>query len=936
MRIITYSDPRLINEIEDWENLMKVPQLCVSQTLVQGLSHKCGRKEFGILSTIDKFLNEFYSEWKDNSMLSIKQYIDITEEIKKIEDIKLRKVFYENRNSILKSIRLLIEAEVYLDDLSDYIVSDEFDIFKKIYSNLLGRPNWNALEHSKDKGIEAIKTAFYNIMIDDIIGEFKKVKKIINRVGIDENILKDKLNEEDLKQLFKRIEPLLIDENTNSKFKPKRQRNKIIKERIINAFKFIEELNETTFNKIILHGIHQFNPLTVRLIKHLESKNIEVIFLINFNDEYKEIYNTWEEVYKWTEAEFEKKQKNSFKYSYDIGKDYANAIMGNFNKLSGNIENKVLKFDNLTEFSNYVADIYEKASNESETKEGKLAKMEEQFYSVNGEEVNKLLSVYFPEQFGEKHFLSYPIGQFILGLYNMWDFDKGRIVFSDEALRECLGVNLWIKDKEFTPIEIYKNIRVYLNNIEEVEPYIENIDMLIKYVKHLNLDKWKHEKKNYELLSFFSVTEAQLRIFKDIILDLKNIAERLFNGKENVVLSQHYKELLLILKERAELNNNISEKEYEFVEDIFKRLETDTQEINSAIKEVKMMIHFYLSQNKQNNSSNWIVRDFEQLDGGVFLADDDGVEYQESTVNAAYHYAEISDNNINNSMKVKMPWPLRDEYFKSTNEVIQIYLTSKKEYSNFLKYTLFYGMYYLNRDIKISYIENVGNDKKETLYFILKLLGLKEESYTKSIITREVNRSKELRSATELVDTRKITKEEARMISFCPRRFFYEGLIDKIGTYHTDFLCKRYIKIMYGVKVIDRIRELGVIGNDVEIEKIINERIELGKRLIPSWERDFQDIKAAVIATSKNILGNKDIDYNEIKMNYLSMIFSDDTRKLRINKCKYNGELEKNKEKILLYIKKGAIGNVEINPIENQCRACKYVEICSHVYREGE
>lgn len=38
--------------------------------------------------------------------------------------------------------------------------------------------------------------------------------------------------------------------------------------------------------------------------------------------------------------------------------------------------------------------------------------MREQFYSANNS-VNDILKVYFPEQFGERHFLAYPIGHFL-------------------------------------------------------------------------------------------------------------------------------------------------------------------------------------------------------------------------------------------------------------------------------------------------------------------------------------------------------------------------------------------------------------------------------------------------------------------------------------------------------------------------------------------
>src|SRR5699024_12684726 len=46
--------------------------------------------------------------------------------------------------------------------------------------------------------------------------------------------------------------------------------------------------------------------------------------------------------------------------------------------------------------------------------------MEEQLYSASGK-VNDILRAYFPEQFGERHFLDYPIGHFFVSTTNMWN-----------------------------------------------------------------------------------------------------------------------------------------------------------------------------------------------------------------------------------------------------------------------------------------------------------------------------------------------------------------------------------------------------------------------------------------------------------------------------------------------------------------------------------
>ena len=93
-------------------------------------------------------------------------------------------------------------------------------------------------------------------------------------------------------------------------------------------------------------------------------------------------------------------------------------------------------FDNLTSFSNSICKEYDEALKKSKErlKEGELLQpnetlrnMSKQYYATNNSYINDILKTYYPEQFGEKNFLSYPIGQFILSIYNMWDSKKNKL-----------------------------------------------------------------------------------------------------------------------------------------------------------------------------------------------------------------------------------------------------------------------------------------------------------------------------------------------------------------------------------------------------------------------------------------------------------------------------------------------------------------------------
>ena len=64
--------------------------------------------------------------------------------------------------------------------------------------------------------------------------------------------------------------------------------------------------------------------------------------------------------------------------------------------------------------------------------------MDELIYTAN-KDVEDLLQIYYPEHSRNRHFLSYPIGQFFSALYRLWDWEKGEIRIDYVDIRECLN-----------------------------------------------------------------------------------------------------------------------------------------------------------------------------------------------------------------------------------------------------------------------------------------------------------------------------------------------------------------------------------------------------------------------------------------------------------------------------------------------------------------
>lgn len=158
------------------------------------------------------------------------------------------------------------------------------------------------------------------------------------------------------------------------------------------------------------------------------------------------------------------------------GKTYSMVSRIAYLCLSKDINNvSVIEFDNITEFSAYVAHIYEDAVEKyyaDEQKKGSvLSYMREQFYSANSS-VNDILKVYFPEQFGERHFLAYPIGHFFVAVTKMWNSENGGIKIEDmNDIAECLCSGALYEKKIGSLITTFNQTRNYFSSLSGLKVY---------------------------------------------------------------------------------------------------------------------------------------------------------------------------------------------------------------------------------------------------------------------------------------------------------------------------------------------------------------------------------------------------------------------------------------------------------------------------------
>ena len=170
---------------------------------------------------------------------------------------------------------------------------------------------------------------------------------------------------------------------------------------------------------------------------------------------------------------------------------------------------------------------------------------------------------------------------------------------------------------------------------------------------------------------------AELNEVKDI---LREFYEDFENENNNF---KHFYEKLKDFVETQILPTADAESEFQ---DILLRLlvrleEIEKIETTSTFDCLKDTMAYYLKQESQKGeSANWIVRDFQQIDGDILKS-----SIQDSDI--IYHFACVSDSDMNVKREDQFPWPLTIEFFESAYEPLdwkyQVYVKSRKEFKHF-------------------------------------------------------------------------------------------------------------------------------------------------------------------------------------------------------------------------------------------------------------
>lgn len=405
-KIYTYEDPYKLDKADFWSEISALPHFCSARTLVNGLKDVLGDSIKGLICPLDELVQheEVYMQWTDNISLRVQQYSAFSSAFKQLlEKRRISKPFHmaleQNQNHFLEAIRLFIE----LDISASAIDGSKGNTEQKLFVHMLKKAQESSLFRFPQTPSR------------------EKLKEIVVSLAKKE-----------------------VEECTGTPQEVKRC------ERAVAATK------ELPFDSIVVHGVHQFTPVQLRLLLAMEKMGITIIFLFNYQKKYSKIYSSWNDIYGCFEVPIHHDtvvreytpptmQNPSNALACALGEicedrnAVGSGILRKWYKLYKSVQ--LMEFANITEYAHFVSNHFDAAiqrysesrsvmerGNDVWSNAAVLRHLDEQVYTAN-RDVHTLLKIYYPEYAKDRHFLSYPIGQFFSAIYRLWDYENGKIIF---------------------------------------------------------------------------------------------------------------------------------------------------------------------------------------------------------------------------------------------------------------------------------------------------------------------------------------------------------------------------------------------------------------------------------------------------------------------------------------------------------------------------
>lgn len=566
------------------------------------------------------------------------------------------------------------------------------------------------------------------------------------------------------------------------------------------AFKTEESFIDV--DTIVFHGFYYITPIQEKIMGLLEEAGYRLIFLFQYDEKYPFVYEIWDETYSEDRGYPSKKYWHMEKS--DKPDVYGDIFEGRKN-VSINNNLQIREYASVMEFVNDIKHIRDKG---------------DAIYSSNHKSANKILKDFFPEEYGERKILSYPVGLFVSTLNQMWDSDLKTVILNEESLIDCFssgwltynGISgrRYLKDLIYI-LPFFTGCQTYSDWIKKIE-YLKTIrnDAIEPFLVDLDADesisRWQEAIGNpLANFSMFAVDSDKLDVILALIEQLLNMANDLFDDDKLIRVADHIYKLEHILQ-RHKVSDEMYDQEKKIVADIFEKLNKPSDFEKKCYP-----------ADIANAISLFIYNKFEE---GEIQTNKVGLIYPLFFVDAAciknkskVHICMCDVNSMPGGNK-EYVWPLSSpimkKCFERTHNPLIINLMQIME-STVLCNRYFMYAALKNKDVTLSWISEV-NDKLLAPSPYIKLLcdatGIKsnETKYERITFSRVAESSYGLGKVEEYDNEKTpsgIIKEAQMAYALCPMKYTLGYILEKFPTYQSEFqqnyALNAFISAMYSL-----------------------------------------------------------------------------------------------------------------------------------------
>lgn len=739
-KVMTYTNPKNLEQLEVFKPYTDALHVCATKNMREGVYERYQKDQnqpfitAPIVSSI-QLIESLLGDWS-SSETKLKQYLHLSEIIQHeiiLEDNFLSS-FRRNQIEVLETIRIMEVSGVTPADLdsNELILSTKEEVFLNI---------WRKFE--KDQSIKKVR----NLLTFGL-------KNTLNNLW-------DKINKEMIKNSYAEEEV---------------------------AFNKIN--HSVRFDRIILHGFYFMTPEQQRVFLLLKNAGVNIVFLNLYDDRYPETFSFidkflnerhgWIDKNQW---EIEKCSSKERTIADKFLADYEGEIVENYQNPA------YLKVTDFQDFYDFLQD-YETNFEKSEIQEN----VHKTYLAPNAASLNDRLQEYYPELFkAKRHFLGFPIGQFLYQLHQMWSEEEESLILTENGLFECFASG-WLYDKKTG-----KNARDFTKILQDVLPFFQGCTTQKSWIQRLehllsifeNVLPVFHQEEDdsfqrrmsspFLMFSQFATTkEDVLQLERFIGMILKTTADLFGEGNKRISLSDHFLRLRQLLEaSNPYLEQEILNEERVLIAQLKQTLQA-TPDIGAFhVSDISTAISLYLSGHlKKDYQEEEIIRPFIEIDGEAFKE------------NGITHVTGLDENSLPYS-EFTLPWPLSNQVFHNLakRNIPLSFQVLRNNYVKEITRYLIYNLLQFSKKLELSWMVQLDDKKNLDKTIYLSQLSLEPDNKDENQ-QEEWQDNKLKRNITKLeLDTFLAYPIDALAeFKFCPRRFYYSYLSGSSETFQSEFI----------------------------------------------------------------------------------------------------------------------------------------------------